>query len=285
MTVSSRLPSIYLAYQVFKYCIYSLLLVNLVLFFNENTAAVAHTFTEGIPLGSIIEAYSDTIDTAAWVLLLLLFELETYVISDKWLTRRVTTALFLVRGVSYVFITYSLYGYFSRYIAVLNASPFTIADACALVGTTFTQISTLNEYVTITAHDCSALNASPLMRLNGTEIIGTTADYGVIKNLALVDVINAFTWLLIVVILEVDVYLQTRHKKAAHLINLTNLIKAACYSTLLGCAVYWGIDGDFLDFWDAFLWLIAFVFIEMNLFEWQKEIDKRHAQVRPQASV
>ena len=29
--------------------------------------------------------------------------------------------------------------------------------------------------------------------------------------------------------------------------------------------------GDFLDFWDAFMWLVAFVFVEMNLFQWQVE--------------
>ncbi|UTA46276.1 hypothetical protein L1F30_08770 [Simiduia sp. 21SJ11W-1] len=278
VTATFRLPSIYLAYQAFKYCIYCLLLVNLVLFFQENTAALAHTFKGGVPLANLIEAYSDTIDTAAWVLLLLLFELETYVLNDKWLTRRVTTALFLVRGISYLFISYSLYGYLSRYFSVLNASPFSIADACTLVGTSFTQISTLNEYIPITLDDCAALNAAPLVQLDGTQIIGTQTDYGIIKNLAFIDVVNAATWLLIVVILEIDVYLQTRHAKAGLLIKLTNAIKVLCYVALLGCAIYWGMDGDFLDFWDAFLWLIAFVFIEMNLFEWQKEIDANRSK-------
>ena len=37
-------------------------------------------------------------------------------------------------------------------------------------------------------------------------------------------------------------------------------------------AVYWGFKGKFLDFWDAALWLFAFVFIELNVFEWQQEI-------------
>ena len=35
--------------------------------------------------------------------------------------------------------------------------------------------------------------------------------------------------------------------------------------------VYWGVKGDFIDFWDAFLWLVAFVFIELNVFEWRAE--------------
>jgi hypothetical protein len=44
--------------------------------------------------------------------------------------------------------------------------------------------------------------------------------------------------------------------------------KVLLYAVLLGCAIYWWLEGDFLDFWDAFLWLVAFVFIELNLFEW-----------------
>ena len=38
-------------------------------------------------------------------------------------------------------------------------------------------------------------------------------------------------------------------------------------------AVYWGVKGDFVDFWDAMLWLIAFVFIELNVFEWRQITD------------
>jgi hypothetical protein len=44
------------------------------------------------------------------------------------------------------------------------------------------------------------------------------------------------------------------------------------YTTLVVAAIYWGFKGDFLDFWDAALWLFAFVFIELNVFEWQQEI-------------
>jgi hypothetical protein len=36
-------------------------------------------------------------------------------------------------------------------------------------------------------------------------------------------------------------------------------------------AVYWGFEGDFVDFWDAFLWLVAFFFIELNVVEWRQE--------------
>ena len=39
--------------------------------------------------------------------------------------------------------------------------------------------------------------------------------------------------------------------------------------TIIGsAAAYRGVKGDFLDFWDAFLWLVAFIFIEMNVSQW-----------------
>ena len=31
----------------------------------------------------------------------------------------------------------------------------------------------------------------------------------------------------------------------------------------------------FLDFWDAFLWLVAFVFIELNVFQWREEREEQ----------
>ncbi|MDN3639811.1 hypothetical protein QWY82_13480 [Simiduia curdlanivorans] len=268
-------PSLYFLFQVFKYAIYSLLVVNLYFFFQENTAAIAHTFSGGVPIFQLGEAYSDSIDTLSWVLLLLLFELETYIVSDKYLTNRVKLALFSLRTLSYIFIFYSLYGYISRYIAVMAASPFSIADACELVNTSFTQIISLNEYQPLSAASCNELNGVDMMRLNGTEIIGSVESYNIIENLAVVDVINALTWVLIVVVLEIDVYLQTSKRVMGPFLALSSWIKAGLYGTLLACAIYWWIDGDFLDFWDAFLWLIAFVFIELNIFEWQEEIQKK----------
>ena len=40
---------------------------------------------------------------------------------------------------------------------------------------------------------------------------------------------------------------------------------------LAAAVVVWAIKGDFVDWWDAFLWLVAFVFIELNVFEWRAE--------------
>jgi len=45
------------------------------------------------------------------------------------------------------------------------------------------------------------------------------------------------------------------------------------YFILFAAAVYWGFEGDFLDFWDAILWLFAFFVIERNVVSWREETD------------
>ena len=101
-------------FQLFKYTVYVLLAFNVVVFFSEEWAAAAHRFTNGIDFAQIIEGFAATIDTAAWVVLLLMFELETHVLEDHHFTRRVTIALHSLRAVCYAFIIYAFYGYLSK---------------------------------------------------------------------------------------------------------------------------------------------------------------------------
>ncbi|MEM1413223.1 MAG: hypothetical protein AAGH19_12780, partial [Pseudomonadota bacterium] len=96
-------------------------------------------------------------------------------------------------------------------------------------------------------------------------------------RLALVDVVNSGAWLLVVALLEIEVLLQLWDRLGTKLTHVFTGIKAVLYATLFLAAVYWGIEGDFLDFWDAFLWLVAFVFIELNIFQWQAEVAEEKA--------
>jgi hypothetical protein len=78
-------------------------------------------------------------------------------------------------------------------------------------------------------------------------------------------------WILVVVVLEVEVRLQLRGRLTDTLFGGMRYLKYALYSLLFLAAIYWGVKGDFLDVWDASLWLFAFIFIELNVFDWQRE--------------
>ena len=255
-------------FRVFKYTIYAVLALNILLFFQEESLATAQTFSQGINLKQIIHGFAATIDTAAWLVLLLIFELETAILADATLRKpRVQGALVCLRLLSYGLIIYALYGYFNKMLMTYNVVPFAAADLCALVGQGYTTILTLDEYPLLDTQSCARLADQTLFQLNGQKILGSLTDWVGIQWLAWVEVINSITWLAVVVILEVDVWLQLRGRT----VYLSKIIKVLLYSILLAAATYWGFLGDFLDFWDAFVWLVAFVFIEMNLFQWQTE--------------
>jgi len=249
--------------------------VNIALFFQEEMLATEQTFSQGINLVDIIQGFAATIDTAAWVLLLLLFELETSVLSDDTLRKtKVKVAFIGLRVFSYGFIGYAFYGYFSKMLLTYNISPFAVDDLCALVGQGYASIVTLDEYPSLDAQSCAVLADQALFQLNGQQVLGSASDWVSIQWLAWVDVINSATWVAVVIILEVDVWLQLRGRLQGSIVSASKIIKLFLYSILFAAAAYWGLLGDFLDFWDAFMWLVAFVFIEMNLFQWQAETDE-----------
>ena len=90
-------------------------------------------------------------------------------------------------------------------------------------------------------------------------------------RLSSVDVINASAWILVVVVLEMEVRMQLNRELTSQILFWNALFKFILYTTLLGAAIYWWFFSDFLDFWDALLWLVAFIFIELNIFQWQAE--------------
>lgn len=258
-------------YRVFKYAIYGLLAYDIWLFFLEDIAASAQTFSLGITWRNVVEAYSATIDTLAWVILLIVFELETAVIPDDKLQGSLKWLLSGLGLVCYVFISYAFYGYTVKYGVVTNLLPVDFADICSLVSTEFSYVQTLDEYLPLTPEVCSLMHGQQIQQIAGTQIVGTLEQMELAKALALTDIINAGDWLLVVAMLEGEIWLQLKNLLSGRLLVVNKILKSVLYTVLLGCAVYWGIDGDFLDFWDAFLWLLAFVFIEMNIFEWHAE--------------
>jgi len=260
-------------YQLFKYTVYAFLTFNIYLFFDEEFAAAALQFPNGIAPVDMIEAYSATVDTLAWVVLLLMFELETYVLDDDKFTRTTTWLLHGLRAICYAFIVYAFYGYIANLAFVVDTVSLAgVSDVCALLPGEWSWATTLDEYERITAANCASWSeAGVFVQFRDLPAIVDPAGLTDIVRLAWVDVINAAVWLLVVLVLEIDVRLQERNRFEGLALKLSGAAKFVLYGILFLAAVYWGIKGDFVDFWDAFLWLVAFVFIELNVFEWREE--------------
>ena len=259
-------------YQYFKYAVYAFLALNVYWFFIEEFAAARIQFTGGVALGEMIEAYAATIDTAAWVILLLIFELDTYVLNEHHFTKSVNWTLQSVRVLCYTFIVYAFYGYIINVTFLDGVTPLADIDKlCSLAGQWSYSVG-LDEYVAIAAANCGTFStATSFLQFPGMSAVVDAAGLADIRALAWIDVINAGVWLLVVLVLEVDVRLQEHNRFEGAALRISNGMKVILYSVLLLAAIYWGVKGDFVDFWDAFLWLVAFFFIELNVVEWRQE--------------
>lgn len=258
-------------FQVFKYSIYLLLANDIYHFFVEDYAASSQTYAKGILPNQIIEAFTATIDTAAWLILLLIFELETYILEDEQIQGKTKWAINFIRTLCYLIIVYSFYGFISKFNLLHTTVPFVNNDACSLMGTSFTYIKEIDKYLPLTAEICKGFIEIPLIQIVDTQIITNQAMLTETQRLSTVEVTNSATWLLVVCILEIEVFLQLRGKLTENTILLSKWLKYGLYTVLFIAAAYWGVKGGLLDFWDAFLWLIAFWFIEVNIFKWNAE--------------
>lgn len=259
-------------FPLFKYTIYALLTLNVYLFFAEEWAASAYRFEDGIAFADIIEGFAASIDTAAWVVLLLMFELET-VLTDDRLGRRTMLFMHALRALCYVVIVYAFYGYLSKLLFLSGAAPLPdVQDLCRLVSGDWAYTVDLDEYAPLTAANCATFSsAGTFYQLPGLNAAVDPAGLTAITRLAWVDVINSGVWLIVVFLLELDVRLQEKDRLEGLALRASTAAKYVLYSILLLAAIYWGVMGDFVDFWDAFLWLVAFFFIEVNVVEWRHE--------------
>lgn len=83
------------------------------------------------------------------------------------------------------------------------------------------------------------------------------------------DMLNALVWFGVVAVLEYDIYFPLYCSRFDFLARST--IKISLYAALIVFAILWGINGELLDFYDAFLWIVCFFFIELNIIKFEEE--------------
>lgn len=259
-------------FQLFKYSVYLAVFSNVFLFMRKEIASSAHRFADGFSWSNFLEAYTSTIDTAAWAILLLLFELETYIIPEEKMKGGLQWLFRVIRALCYFVIVSSFLGYCTNYGWLMGFESINIASLCEVLGQSW--MVELDEFKEIAKSDCGKLaKSSEFFKYSGKNIYTDAHFLNETFWLARVDIINSLSWILVVIILEIDVWLQHRNQFKGRAFLVSKYAKNVLYLILLGAAIYWGIYGDFLEFWDAFLWIVAFFFIELNLLEWKKETE------------
>ncbi len=260
-----------------KYITFLLLSFNVYLFLEQELISATHAGIAELDLASLVQLFSATLDTAAWVLLLLLFELETAILPDTRLVGATKWSLHGLRWLCGAAIVSAFLGYIGEWEVFRQAASLP-EPACDLVTQHWSVLLGFDSFTPLNAANCSALNADAVQISALHQVIASPRIFADAQDLALVDVVNAGAWILVVIALEIEVHVQLKGGLPQRLQWGLTATKIMLYLVLAAAAIYWGFEGDFLDFWDAALWLFAFVFIELNVFEWQREIDQ-HTQL------
>jgi hypothetical protein len=91
------------------------------------------------------------------------------------------------------------------------------------------------------------------------------------------DLANSITWLLVCVTLEYDVYAPGEY--GSNEWKIRNYVKIGLYGLLFIYMLIWLFEARPLDFYDAFLWLLAFIVIELNIFGFEQDaLEKKTSQ-------
>ena len=265
--------------QLLKIVVYSLLLINFAQYIRNDWVIAGHTLHSGSTFLDWTRAYAVTIDESAWIILLILFEMETYLINNP-LSRAKAMLMLVVRLCCYGFLAHTLYAYIFYAYEFSQAQVVEgVSNLCQMVGQDVSYAYNL-VYSEISADNCANLSsANQFLYIDPPTffIVQDLAGLRIEKQLIWVDIVEAITWLLILATIEVTVYLQDRGIVKGLLLKSVNNAKFLLYSILWGAIFYWIYRGHYMFAWDEFVWIVGFVAIEMNVVEWRKEINQSDA--------
>jgi len=262
--------------QTLKLVIYILLLINFVLYIIDDIRIASYTLQEDASFLDWTQSFATTIDESAWLILLFLFELETYMLSDDaWSKSLFTRFMYFIRACCYIFLMHSVYAFSVIYYDLMNVQQLqNITNLCELVPLDMTFVRNLS-YTTIDSLNCHELsNQSVFYFTEPNLVVSDMSGLQLERNLALVDLLEILVWLLILFTIEAMVWLQDRAITQGKLISLIKVSKYFLYGMLWSMAAYWTYLGHYYFAWDEAVWIVGFISIEMNVSQWKDEIER-----------
>jgi hypothetical protein len=263
--------------QRVKWLVYALLFMNFVLYVVQDAESAASVLPAHPSFREWARAYVTSIDLAAWIVLILLFELETYVLSDRVWKGAVKWATQGMRTVCYVAILHTtltdagnLRDFQTAQLLPAASTPCDFIDGWSFLRN--------RGYTQLDADNCDKQGVGPdYFVIAPDPVITDRAGLREGLILAWTDIVENLAWLAIVFFNESLVRIQERGLPDRALLGFSNWAKAALYGLIIAIALYWGSKGEFLYLWDELLWVCGFFAIEKNLLEWRAALIRQRA--------
>ena len=258
-----------------KIAVYSLLTINFFIYIYQDIANARATLPDNYGFIELAASYTTSIDYFAWLLLIVIFELETYAVSDEAWNKKWKISLRVLRVFCYALLAHTVLSYSGALFATYT-EPFALANtlgACDFADQDMWWLHILS-YTEITSQNCSELQMTNLWQTSTEGVI--TNEQGIFWEaiFAHVDLLEITSWLMIMAAIEVNVAYamkgQTDHSAA----KIMRILSTIGYVLIFVFSLMW-IWAGFPEYaWDEFVWITGFAVIEMNISEWQEEIEE-----------
>ncbi len=249
-----------------KWTVYSLLLINFVIYVYQDVESAAHTLGANPSLLQWARAFLTTIDLIAWFVLIAFFELETGALAGRLKSEGKQRAIQAVRLLCYVAILHTTFADVTilRDFQTSRRLPAAV-DLCAYTDGTWSFLENRG-YTTVEPENCATIGSGPeFFAIDPEPVIIDRAGLHEAIVLAWTDLAENLSWLLIVLAIEIKVRMQARGITGGKALALVNRLKFALYVLIVCIACYWASKGQILYFWDELLWVGGFLAIEGNL--------------------
>ena len=147
------------------------------------------------------------------------------------------------------------------------------ATVCELVEKDTAYLNMQGRVLPLDKVNCIDISKVEVLKHQTDDIISAAMPLAASVKLAWIDVANSCAWLLVVLIFELEIILKKRGSLNRRRLIIFKSVKGVLYLTLLTDAILWTLYGSFLDSWDAYLWLLAFVLIDLNVLKIKRPVE------------
>ena len=262
------------AYLWIKAALYALLLANFGFYLVEDWSRTSFTLTDAASFYDWVRKFNTSLDEVAWFSVLILFELETYVLDESGWSPNMARVVFLIKLVAFCLIGHTLYVNFTALTEILGpASASDVSDLCELTDTGQSWLFNL-DYTLITSETCDGLpQASQYWEIPGEPLITSSVGLDLARGFAWCDFMETAAWLSVGASMEATIRITDRGVTYGCAVTALNWLKFGLYALILLLGVYWAYHGHWVYLWDELLWIFGFAFLEVNLDGWRDEID------------
>jgi hypothetical protein len=259
--------------QTLKWIVYSALVINTGFYFQDDYQSMVGALPDDASLLDFVFQFSTTIDMVAWLGLVFLLELETYTIEDHDWNDWVGRLIHGLRLICYLMILNSAVGYTAEALETFDPQIAEgVGSMCDIADQGIYAQTSANEYPEVTSENCAAISVgAPYYTLADEEAVVAAAVVPHLQYMGVLDIINAFVWIIVVLLIELEVFLQSNDRFSSRTLGIARQMKTGLYLILIANCVQWLVNNYYLYAWDSFLWIFGFWAIELNLAEWEKD--------------